>query len=362
MLHGLGGRHNDISYKILRRDFADKFNLIVIGVNYLGTDTYIRDLQWMQQWMNECCDNNSDFIMEAHARSGGAEVVDTSRLHYFANAAAKTEAEKSLADDFWDYGCLQAMDALAALHSVHRRLREKNAPFNPARNHIIAQSAGSQTALMCIKLAPRSFASIVDIGGIYVTADNREALRAVLTDPFGRIHEHHYMNATMAFDSGPRVTLYQRNPVGFSSGVSRSGATLDDELDIRDVSRPDHLGNWQPGRLCVFSTHGLHDELVSQAFKERAHAHYRHLGARSEFRTIGPADVDGNVIVSTYHEFAKNLQGACEQFASEHLLYAPPRELGTDIASDHTYAFPSTTGTWQMTFSPEPKLKFYPKP
>ncbi|MCK6439911.1 MAG: alpha/beta hydrolase, partial [Planctomycetes bacterium] len=311
VLHGLGGRHNDISYKKLRRDFADRFNLVVIGVNYLGTDVQVRDQAYIYEKNRAIVQENKAEILALDEQLTKPAVVTLDPEHYFyaPNPIGERELAKPLADDFWDYGCLQAMDVLTALHwvhqklGVHQKLAFEGATFNQARTHLIAQSAGSQTAVMCLKFAPKTFSSLIDVGGIYFGQHNSHALHALLTDSTGRIHKDHLQNTATTVSPRLRIIVSQRNPVGHSTTTSRTGAALGDELAIRDVFRADHFRHWQDKRVQILSLYGCDDHFISSDIREAVQSFWRARGANTQSRIIVEADVDGVVIEDTFHEF-----------------------------------------------------------
>ena len=72
----------------------------------------------------------------------------------------------------YDFGYLQALDALRALWYVHQGLRANNVLFNPGRIYVAGGSGGGQVALMCNKFAPRTFTCVVDMCGMCKLSDD----------------------------------------------------------------------------------------------------------------------------------------------------------------------------------------------
>lgn len=66
----------------------------------------------------------------------------------------------------YDFGWLQALDALRALHYVFDRLQASRTPFAGGRIFATGGSGGGNVALMANKLAPRTFTGIVDLCGM----------------------------------------------------------------------------------------------------------------------------------------------------------------------------------------------------
>ena len=72
----------------------------------------------------------------------------------------------------YDFGYLQALDALRALWYVQQGLRANNVVFNPGRIYVTGGSGGGQVALMCNKLAPRTFTCVIDMCGMCKLSDD----------------------------------------------------------------------------------------------------------------------------------------------------------------------------------------------
>ena len=71
----------------------------------------------------------------------------------------------------YDFGYLQALDALRALWFVHDGLTQRKTPFATGRIYAVGGSGGGNVSLMCNKFAPRTFACIVDMSGMAKLSD-----------------------------------------------------------------------------------------------------------------------------------------------------------------------------------------------
>ena len=76
------------------------------------------------------------------------------------------------ASEPYDFGYLQALDALRALWYVQQGLRANSVLFNPGRIYVAGGSGGGQVALMCNKFAPRTFACVIDMCGMCKLSDD----------------------------------------------------------------------------------------------------------------------------------------------------------------------------------------------
>jgi hypothetical protein len=66
----------------------------------------------------------------------------------------------------YDYGYLQSLDSLRALWFVRSQLQERKIPFASGRLFATGGSGGGNVTLMANKLAPRTFACVVDVCGM----------------------------------------------------------------------------------------------------------------------------------------------------------------------------------------------------
>jgi len=72
----------------------------------------------------------------------------------------------------YDFGWLQALDALRALYFVFHGLEQSGRPFARDRIYATGGSGGGNVALMANKLAPRTFACVIDICGMAKLSDD----------------------------------------------------------------------------------------------------------------------------------------------------------------------------------------------
>ncbi|HYH67756.1 MAG TPA: DUF2920 family protein [Urbifossiella sp.] len=133
----------------------------------------------------------------------------------------------------YDFGYLQALDALRALHWLQDGLTKRGRPLAPARTFAVGGSGGGNVALMANKLAPRTFACVVDVCGM-----------AKLTDDIA-------FNLPGGSDLNAR---YSRDP------ASKNHLTLDHQ-ELRYVGHPDHAAEMKRlgASAKVIVVHGADD-------------------------------------------------------------------------------------------------------
>ena len=72
----------------------------------------------------------------------------------------------------YDFGFLQAIDALRGLYAVRHKLQSQNILFAAQRTYVTGGSGGGNVALMANKFAPRTFAGVIDICGMKKLSDD----------------------------------------------------------------------------------------------------------------------------------------------------------------------------------------------
>lgn len=133
----------------------------------------------------------------------------------------------------YDFGYLQALDALRALYWVTSKLKEAERPYADARIYCTGGSGGGNVTLMANKLAPRTFACAVDMCGMKK------------------------LNDEIAFNlpgNGGLNARWSRDP------ASPNHLTVD-EQELRFVGHPAHLAAMKRlGATCrILVVHGVDD-------------------------------------------------------------------------------------------------------
>ena len=136
----------------------------------------------------------------------------------------------------YDFGYLQGLDALRALYWVTAKLKDSQRPFADARIYCTGGSGGGNVTLMANKLAPRTFACVIDMCGMKKLSDE------------------------IAFNlpgNGGLNARWSRDP-GSRNFLSR------DEQELRFVGYPDHLAVMKSlgttSRILV--VHGVDDSVT----------------------------------------------------------------------------------------------------
>lgn len=233
----------------------------------------------------------------------------------------------------YDFGYLQALDALRALHCIYHGLQEIRHSFDSGRIYCTGGSGGGNVTLMVNKFAPRTFACCIDICGM-----NR------LTDD-------------VAFHlpgGSPLNAKYSRDP--------RHASFLSPDAQlIRDAGYPPHLqllkklGN--SARVIV--VHGVDDEACPAAEAKLFISRMQEAQLNVAPRLITQADVDGDVYFSTGHNLGDRTKIVFRE-AERYLSPASPnllrrREKNDFDLHDELVRFETPGGRFIISY-----LKGYP--
>ncbi len=200
----------------------------------------------------------------------------------------------------YDCGYLQALDALRAVWFVRQGLTAKKMQFAPGRIYATGGSGGGNVSLMAGKLAPRTFACIVDLCG----------MKKLSADIAFRLPGGSDLNAR-----------WSRDP------QSPSFLSPDDQ-DIRFAAHPRHLDLMkQLGNTCrTVVVHGVDDTTCPFADAQELMENFKVAGLDVEPHSIFKKDLDGEVFTSSGHSLG-NRTKIVLRVAGKYLTPGSPGEL-----------------------------------
>lgn len=207
----------------------------------------------------------------------------------------------------YDCGYLQALDALRALWFVHDGLTTRRREFARGRVYSTGGSGGGNVSLMCNKLAPRTFACVIDMCGMTKLSDD-----VAFHLPGGS-------------DLNARYSRDPASPNFLSS----------DAQEIRFVGCPEHLETMRRlGNMCrVIVVHGREDTTCPFAEAEELADLMSQSGLNVEPRFIGKDDLDGESFTSAGHALG-NRTKIVFRVADRFLLPDAPTALVRKGSSD----------------------------
>lgn len=186
----------------------------------------------------------------------------------------------------YDYGYLQALDALRALWFVWHGLQTKGPVFDDGRIYSTGGSGGGNVTLMVNKLAPRTFTAIVDMCGMKKLSDD------------------------IAFNLPGGSTLNAR----YGNDPAAPNYLSPDEQALRFVGNPAHLATMRKLGTAtkIFCVHGVQDATCPFADAEELVANLKAARLDVQARFVTPDDLDGKVFTSAGHPLGNRTEIALQ--------------------------------------------------
>lgn len=228
----------------------------------------------------------------------------------------------------YDFGYLQALDALRALHFVFAGLGERGIAFHRGRLFATGGSGGGNVTLMANKLAPHTFACVIDLCGMKRLSDD------------------------IAFDLPGGSALNAR----YSRDLSSPFHLTPDRQELHFLGNPAHLQvqrAYGPGARIV-SVHGRGDDLCpfSDAREFVVNALAANLPVDAWFVT--PELLDGKAFTSTGHSLGDRTL-IVDRVAGRYLRPGSPESLvrkgPTDFERRETIRYPTARGTYVVDYA-----------
>jgi predicted esterase len=240
----------------------------------------------------------------------------------------------------YDFGYLQAMDAMRALHFVWHSLVDAKHPFDRTRIYGTGGSGGGNVIQMCNKFAPHTFACIVDLSGM-----------ASLTDDIA-------YNLPGGANLNARYSRDKSNPAYLAPGMQ----------EIRDLGNPVHLAlAAKLGNHCkVIVIHGEDDQSCLASDKRRVVEAMRAAALDVEGHFLAKGDADGKLIKNSGHSIGNRTE-LLLHFAGDYLAPMSGKmcRLGSpsDFERREEISYPTTGGEHVISFrNGVPRLSFSKSP
>ncbi|NLY01930.1 MAG: DUF2920 family protein [Rhodopirellula sp.] len=207
----------------------------------------------------------------------------------------------------YDFGYLQALDALRALYAVYSGLERLEKPFARGRIFSTGGSGGGNVTLMVNKLAPRTFACILDMCGM-----------AKLNDDFA-----------YGLPGGTHINA------GYSRDPSSANYLSPDDQEIRFVGHRRHVEVMKRlGNVCkILVIHGVTDASCPVGDAQEMAANFQRAGLDVEPHFVTDVDLDGNALKTTGHALGDRTQ-IVFRFGDPYLLPDGPQALQRKGPSD----------------------------
>lgn len=232
----------------------------------------------------------------------------------------------------YDHGLLQACDCLRALFEVQNRLDAAGIKFNRRRIYAAGASGGGNVSLMVNKLAPATFACIIDLCGMPGLTDEIA---------YGKCR----LNA------------------GYSQDPASPKYLTPAMQEIRDPGNLAHLKIQYAANSAnqVVIVHGLNDTSCSVADKMVIASQMTRAGFRPATHFLTPADIDGKIVTNIGHDIG-NRPEVIAKFGGPYMnltskfhcqLNAP-----SNLDAKNDVVYPVTGGRYVISFKGAPTVRF----
>ena len=240
----------------------------------------------------------------------------------------------------YDFGYLQALDALRALYFLQDGLTKRGQPFASGRTYCTGGSGGGNVTLMANKLAPRTFACIIDMCGMKKLSDD------------------------IAFNRPGGSSLDAR----YSSDPKHKNFLSIDEQELRFAGHPGHLAEMKRlgTEAKIVVVHGVDDATCPYPDAVELVAWLRHAKLDVQPHFIAKADLDGKVFASSGHPLGNRTQ-IVFQVAGKSLLADSPdakvRQGKSDFERREDIRYRTSGGSFVISYANGyPIGKFEPAP
>lgn len=226
----------------------------------------------------------------------------------------------------YDFGYLQALDALRAVYWIRAKLIDSGRPFADSRLYSTGGSGGGNVTLMANKLAPRTFTCVIDLCGMKKLSDE---IAFNLPGNGG-------LNARWSQD--PASTRY---------------LTTDDQ-ELRFVGHPGHLAIMKKlGATCrILVVHGIDDAVTYPHAVEMVN-NMRQANLNVEPHFITKDRVDGMTFTTTGHALGNRTRIVFE-VAGKYLEPGGPdailREGPTDFDRREDVRYRTSNGEFVISY------------
>lgn len=286
LIPAYGGNLDSKVYQKMRRDFSDKYNLIVIQSDYFGIE-----------YMKTMVERMEEFGERAEEKNGKNWILRGVTL----------EENLSLCNDM---GLMQAIDVIqAGLYVIHK-LSSIGMQMNFGKIIAYGSSHGSYLGYLINRLCPGVLTLVID-NSAYCIPNYLYEDRAMFYTPLGKSKEKY---------SFEKLTVY----VKYLIQQRRQQFLPDDFYDLNTLYRG------FDNRCMILSFHGTDDRMVSI---EEKRGFIEKIGQASLIE-ISKDDVDGKYFKSSQHGLGVdllNLYEAVESLSGNMFVYRDNLEIPAQI-------------------------------
>lgn len=239
----------------------------------------------------------------------------------------------------YDFGYLQAIDALRSLSFVFHGLVEKKIPFNKRRIYASGGSGGGNVTLMCNKLAPHTFTCVIDICGM------------------PRLSDDIAFNLPGGSGLNARYSQDEKSPDYLAPGAQ----------EIRFIGNPQHLKLMKErGHATkIIIIHGTGDKTCPYADAQQMYDNMKAAQLDVDAVFVSSAEIDNVIFKSTGHGLGDRTK-MMVKFGSEYMLPGRDgyrtRKSATDFELKQDVIYPTSDGRYVISYATgSPFIRFEAK-
>jgi len=227
----------------------------------------------------------------------------------------------------YDFGYLQALDALRALFWVFDGLKKSDHPFHSERIYCTGGSGGGNVTQMANKLAPRTFAAIFDLSGMAK------------------------LNYDIAF--GAEGGSYLN--AGYSRNRKDPAYLSRDAHDLRDLGFKPHLETMKAlgNETRIFVVHGADDAVCPVGDKRDIARNMKRAGLDLTAKFVQESDLDGTIFTNTGHGVGnrtKIVQHLADPLLLPESTTPATREGLSDFERREAIRYETRNGAWVISY------------
>lgn len=221
----------------------------------------------------------------------------------------------------YDFGWLQALDALRALHFVMSDLQRRGIAFDSTRLFTTGGSGGGNVSLMANKLAPHTFTTVIDMCGM-----------KKLTDDIA-------FNLPGGSGLNARYVRDPQHPFYLST----------DRQELHDLGHPPHLALMKKLGCTakIITVHGMDDQ--TDGLVDKYAANMTASGLDFTYVRVTQDLVDGKIFTTTGHALG-NRTAIVSKVAGDWLKTLHRHGL-TDFERKEDIRYPTTNGAWIVSYA-----------
>ncbi|MDR2884576.1 MAG: DUF2920 family protein, partial [Deferribacteraceae bacterium] len=353
IVFAVGGHAASAYYVKLREEWANRYNVVTLGVNILGTKARIHnetnlELQDGEKAIPFIMDlvqkRNPEGLSELKKQQPQCTFGDLLQLLSNINLARHIKVlnknpipRDEIRDyrDYRDYGYIQTMDCLYGVKYVLDRYK-----LNSKRIFAFGSSLGAYIAHMCAKFAPNTFSLIADNSG-WAAVDEY----TVFTERY-----------PVGYNIGNMVEVALAVEQYYSEDRNSPYYFSEDMFKIRALNDDSHLNIFKrhfKGRIVMF--HQKNDRLVNYQTRLALAEKYLKNGINATLHSFGAEDIDGVIIKSDKHGMNADLKLLFEKYCDNYALEENQDKLaaciGTDFDMGHKLVYPAKRCNYIIDYS-----------